>query len=376
MKKWTAVLLILIMMTVSLAGCSNNSSVNEDAQMFLEETQDIDTTSTDDSVISQVPSDLPAMSEDAPPLADGKAVELGEIPVVRVGVPTGVTAMSMLGAMFMDNGGKRSNIEYEIIDSPDMIVPKLSEYELEVMVLPTNLASIVYNNDLEYTLVGTSVWGTLYMVSEEQINDWSDLKGKEIHTFGKGLTPDVVLKHLLKENGLDPEQDVTIKYAKSSTEVVPAYLKGRSSIAVISEPMLSTVLARSENSSIIFDLQEEWSEATGGVNGYPQASVVVSNSLIEDHPMIVGGLIRGLERSAQWINEDPEAAAEFAEALDIGIRRNLFKSAVERSNIRFVDAESARPEIEAYLSILMESSKKLIGGDMPDDDFYYKREKR
>lgn len=53
--------------------------------------------------------------------------------------------------------------------------------------------------------------GALDVVSTEDIKDINDLKGKTIYTLGRGLTPDVVLRNLLKKNNLTDK--VTVEYA-------------------------------------------------------------------------------------------------------------------------------------------------------------------
>jgi len=364
MKKWTSMILVFMLVMATLVGCSSEPTVNEDAETFLEEAQE--TVQTTQEGEQTPPNDVKpeGKPEDGPP---------EENVVIKVGVPAGVTAMSMVGAMDGLKGNERVNLEFEIIPTPDLIAAKLINNEVDAMVLPTNLAAILYNKGVEYKLAASTIWGTLYMVSTEEISDWSDLKGKEIYTIGRGLTPDVTLRYLLTENGLDPDTDVTITYVSGATELAPTFLSGRSTISVMPEPMLSAVLTKNKEAKIIFDFQKEWGDATGTGNSYPQASLVISSKTIEENPRAVGGFLRMVDRSANWINENPEMAGEAAEALDIGLKKAIVMKAIERSNIRFVPAPDAKSEIVTYFEILMESSEKLIGGKMPDEDFYYQR---
>ena len=61
--------------------------------------------------------------------------------------------------------------------------------------------------------------GVLYVVETgESIQSVEDLKGKTIYSTGKGTTPEFALNYILRENGIDPETDVTIEYKSEATE--------------------------------------------------------------------------------------------------------------------------------------------------------------
>jgi len=332
----------------TVTGCAPKT-VNEDAEAFLEDVNEV-------------------------PVEDVKKEDVQKPrPVMTVGIPAGVTAMSLVGVMDKTIESKRVEVEYQIIPSPDLIAAKLINKEVDAMILPTNLAAILYNKGIEYKLAASTIWGTLYMVTTEDISSWEDLKGKEIYTIGRGLTPDVALRYLLEANGIDPDTDVTITYLSGATELAPTFLSGRSTISVMPEPMLTTILMKNQEAEILFDFQEEWATATGTGNSYPQASVMISDDFINEYPIATEAFVEMVDKSADWINDNPEEAGTAAEALDIKLKKKIVEKAVERSNIRFESAEDAKPAIETYFEILMSASKKLIGGKMPDEDFYYQK---
>jgi NitT/TauT family transport system substrate-binding protein len=66
----------------------------------------------------------------------------------------------------------------------------------------------------------------------------ADLKGKTIVTAGKGATPALVLVHLIKKAGLDPEKDVTIRNIPISANIIPSYLEPKTDFAQAFEPMV------------------------------------------------------------------------------------------------------------------------------------------
>ncbi len=234
------------------------------------------------------------------------------------------------------------------------------------------MAAIAYSKSPEYKLAGTISWGASYVISSDDMTDISELRGKEITSFEEGQVSDVVFfRYVLEQNGIDPDVDVSITYIDRNDDLATQLIKSKSSIAVVSEPVLNTVLNRRKSMQIVFDIPNEWAAVTGSLYGYPQTSVVISNDLIENHPAVVGGIMRGLDKSAEWINEETEAAAEYSNSLNLDIRKRVIVNSVERANIQFVPAFESRADIEAYLKILMKSSKKLIGGEIPDEEFYF-----
>ncbi len=134
-------------------------------------------------------------------------------------------------------------IEYEMQKSPpDLLVTKVLKEEADIAIVPSNLAAQAFNKELSYEIVGTAVWGgSFYLASTEDINGFEELKGREIYTFGKGLTPDLVLRYVLSQNGIDPEEDVKITYLNAASEVGPAFIGGKTNLAVLAEPLLTTI---------------------------------------------------------------------------------------------------------------------------------------
>ena len=106
-----------------------------------------------------------------------------------------------------------------------------------------------------------------------------DLKGKEIATIGKGLTPDIILQTLLKKNGLDQPKDIKIDYLGSGNELAPLYLSGKKDIVVIAEPMASKILSKDKNSKANIELNQEWKNLFDVAKGYPQSTLIVSENI-------------------------------------------------------------------------------------------------
>lgn len=316
----------------------------------------------------------PAQTEEANADEISQEIEVVEAIDINVAAPAGAPTLSMI-KMFKENPsfGEAINMNYESIQSPDLVASRIISGEIDIAVVPTNLAATLYNRGVEYKLVSSNVWGVLYLVGNEEIDGWEDLRGKEIYTMGRGLTPDIVFRYLLTNNGIDPETDVTLSYMGEATELASAFIAGKSSISLIPEPVLSNVMIKKEGTTILFDLQEEWSKLNQGDLSYPQASLIIKNDVIEKYPEFVEMFLKEYESSINWLEDNVEKAAEYSEALETGLSKAAVIQGLGRSNIKFVDAKNAREALDRYLKVLFEFSPEVIGGKLPDEDFYLQK---
>lgn len=308
--------------------------------------------------------------------SDTRTVALSRIPAITVNValPDGVPALSMVRLLKeKPSMGTNTTVNYEIVRSPDLLAARVVSGEADIAVVPTNLAAVLHNRNTGYRLAASTIWGVLYLVSNENITGWEDLRGKTIHTFGRGLTPDIVFRYLLTENNLDPERDVTLNYLGSGTELAQAMIAGRVHTAVIPEPALTQVLTRRQDLSVALDLQKEWGDATGLADSYPQASIIISSRLIDNNPEFVRRFLQEVEQSIVWLNANPKTAGTWAEELQLGLTAAIVERALPRSNIRFVPAVRARRAIEQYLKVLFDFAPESVGGRLPGENFYYTR---
>ncbi len=289
---------------------------------------------------------------------------------LRVAAPGGPTTISLV-KMFAENPSLGENVEvtYESVKSPDLMAAKIISGEVDFAVIPTNLIANLYNKGVDYKLGASTVWGVLYIAGKDDITGWDDLKGKEITTIGRGLTPDILFRFLLEKNGLDPEKDVKINYLSGPQELAQAVISGQSKIAILPEPVLSTVQIKDTDIKILMDLQEEW-ELITEKSSYPQSSLFIKNEVVEKHPEVVDAFLREYEESIEWINNNPEEAGIYVEELNIGLTAKVVERSIQGSNLDYIKASDAKTAVEEFLKVLMDFSPDSIGGKLPDEGLY------
>ncbi|NLJ77744.1 MAG: ABC transporter substrate-binding protein [Tissierellia bacterium] len=267
--------------------------------------------------------------------------------------------------------GENISINYEMQETPDLLASKIIKGEADIAIVPSNLAVQAFNKGIPYKLVGTSTWGSIYLVGTMDIGDLEDLKGNEIYAFGKGLTPDIILRYILSENDIDPDEDLEINYLGSGAEVAPAFLGGKTDLALVAEPLATNIMMKKEEARVVLSLNEEWSNIIGSEKGYPQSSLIIKQDLIDDEGDFVEEFLKAYAESSGWAQDNPEGLGDCAENLGINVKKEAIIGGHERLNIGFTRIKDCRGEYEAYFNAILDFAPAAIGEKLPDEEFYF-----
>ncbi|MBQ9079641.1 MAG: ABC transporter substrate-binding protein [Clostridia bacterium] len=290
---------------------------------------------------------------------------------IRVGGMTGPTSIGLVKLM-QDNeaGTSKNKYDFTVVGAADEITPKLIQGELDIAALPANLASVLYNNtEGKVKLLAINTLGVLYIVQKgETVTSVADLKGKTIYATGKGSTPEYTLRHILTQNGIDPDKDVTIEFKSEPTEIV-AVLKNGNGIAMLPQPYVTVAKSQVEGLETALDLTAEWDKIGNGTR-LLTGTLVVRTEFAEAHPELIASFLEEYKASTEYVNANVEDAANLVEKFGI-FKAAVAKVAIPQCNITFVAGEDLKPLIEGYLKVLFDQKPASVGGKLPDDNFYY-----
>lgn len=277
--------------------------------------------------------------------------------------PDGLPAIAISNLISDEENDKEITINYSIEKTTDTLLSELMKGESDLAIVPSNLALQAYKKDLGYKIAGTVGWGSLYLVSTEEVDSLLDLEGCEIYNTGKGLTPDIVFKNILENNNID-ENDITFSYVGAASELVPLVISGQANYAVLPEPVLSTVMAKNDNIKIICNLNDEWKKTHDVENGYPQSTLLIKEEFynkIKDSGLYDEIIDKFIE-AEEWAINNPQLVAEQCEKLGITVNRDVIDEALKNSNLAFTKIENCEQEYETYFSIIDENNKGDNGG--------------
>lgn len=293
---------------------------------------------------------------------------------IRIGALKGPTSMGIVRLMELsDEGETVNNYEFTMAAAADELLPKLITGDLDIVLVPANVSSVLYNKTQGgVSVIDINTLGVLYMVSgDESVKYMEDLKGKTLYLTGKGTTPDYVLQYLLTENGMGT-QDLTLEYKSEATEVAALLAENPNAIGLLPQPFVTAACMQNEALSIVMDMTEEWENVQGeGGSSLVTGVTVVNNEFLQQNPEAVARFIEEHKESAAYANENVEAVAELVAARGIVEKPQVAAKAIPYCNIVCVDAEEMKQALSGYLEVLYNADASSVGGSLPGDDFYY-----
>lgn len=350
MKKLTAILCLLALTISMLAACGAPAAP---ATTAAPET----TVAPETTAATEAPTEAPTVA----PVS------------VRLGAMTGPTGIGMVKLFDDADQDTASPYTYTIKGAADELTPMLLQGELDIVSVPANLASVLYNKtEGGVQALAVNVLGVLYLAEfgTDEVSSVADLKGKTIYATGKGSTPEYFLRYVLTQNGLDPDTDVTIDFKSEPSEVVAVLNAEGKGLAMLPQPYVVAAAGQlGENFKIKLSISDEW-EKVGGGSLCTTACILVRTQFAQEHPQAVEQFLADFAASAAWVNENVDAAGELCGKFEI-VKAPVAKKAIPKCNIVCITGADMASALGGCLNVLFEQNPKAVGGKLPGADFYY-----
>lgn len=297
--------------------------------------------------------------------------DLADPITINIGSMKGPTTMGMVKLMDNSDKGLTTNIyNVSMFGTADELVPKIVNGEIDIANVPANLASVLYKKtEGAISILNINTLGVLYVVETgETISSVADLKGKTIYSTGKGTTPEYTLNYILKSNGIDPENDVTIEFKSEAAEVAAMLAGAENAVAVLPQPYVAVAMNNNASIRIALNLVEEYKaiDGTDMVTGV----TVVRNEFLEANKEAVDIFMSEYAASVEYVNANVDEAAALIGGYDI-VAEGVAKKALPYCNIVYITGEEMKTSVETYLNVLFNSDATSVGGALPGEDFYY-----
>ena len=292
---------------------------------------------------------------------------------VKVSMPDGLPSIALSKLAFENKNIKDGyNVNYNIEKTPDNLATTVMKGEADIAVVPSNMAAIAYNKTKNYEITGTTGLGSFYLVSNDDIGGFKDLKGKEVVNTGKGLTPDITNKFIIKSNGLN-EKDINFTYVNSANELVPMIVSKKANTAIVPEPALTSLKIKNPEIKVVKSLNEEYKNITKSDYGYPQATIIVKSDFAKNNKEFINLFLEEVKESIIFVNSNPDKAGEYCEKIGVGTKKEIINKSLENANLQFIGVEESIKDYKGYYKILSEYDIKSIGGKIPDEKVFYKK---
>ena len=335
---------------------------------------------------TQAPAEDTAPPESTAPAAETQtpaaetAVPYQTVHLGLLSGPTGMGAAKMLA----DNDEAYAQVEagtyeggtllrYEVTlgsDPANDIVPRLTNGELDIAAIPTNLAATLYNRtDGGIKLLALNTLGVLHILENgDTVNSLADLEGRTLYATGQGSNPEYVLNYLLEANGLDPAADVDIQWL-ASEELTTRMASGDIDLCMLPVPAATTVMMQNSDVRDAIDLNGAWTES-GAQGTFTMGCLVARTEWLEDNSELVPGILEEYAASIDYANSNPEEAAALIEQYGIVPKAAVAQAAIPQANMVCITGEDMKG-IADYYQVLFDADPTSIGGAIPGEDFYY-----
>lgn len=301
---------------------------------------------------------------------------------IVVAMPDGAPVLSVYELLKSVDKLDGHSVEYKIVAGAQEISLGVAKGEVDVAVIPTNVAAKFYNGGTDIKLLSVNVFGCLYLVGKGDLtNGLNDLKGKVLTVIGQGASPDITIKLILDRNGIPYEEStepidgkVALRYVSQGPDAVALLANDGTDYAVLGEPVATNATKKlaAKGVTILLDLQSVWNDLLGESDCFTQAGVVVAKSVYDDNGLIEA-LLQKLESNYEYLISDianvQETLTENGSALTAAFSKEL----IDRCNLKCKKAIDVKGKLEKYFNAVKAYDQTFIGGKLPDDGFYWSK---
>ena len=173
------------------------------------------------------------------------------------------------------------------------------------------------------------------------------LKGKTIIAGRYGGSPNVLTRYLVKENGLDPDTDVTLLENADASTVTAMLKYGQGDIGNGGEPQISE--------GVTEGIFEEPFVAFPDLGDYAYSVIGVRKSAIEEQPDVCAAFVRAMQKGLATVHNDRETAErilqlEFPTLTDAGRKAALDRAYAD--NLWSLDGFISQAAVDTCMEVV------------------------
>lgn len=268
--------------------------------------------------------------------------------------PTGIGGLKMIKDY--------KSIEIKTINSPNNMLSMIVKGEADIAAIPANMAAIIFNRQLQYKAVAVISEAKLFIVSaNKNIQTINDLKNKTIYCGTKLAAPDLMLQYLISKENI---QNVNISYSFSNPDLSKMIASENADIAILPEPFISSAMIENSNVHIVVEMSKY-------IEDYPVAILIAKDTFINHNKTLLNEVLSEYKKSTEYILNNKNEIENLIKNSTMIINPKAAVYGLNRMGLTFYDGEQMKFALKSYYNFLYNFDKKLIGGKLPSDNYYY-----
>lgn len=259
--------------------------------------------------------------------------------------------------------------------NPDQLRAMIIAGQIDVSAMPSNLAAILYNKGHPLVLLNISVWDIMSVVSRDRsLTELTELAGQEIVVPFKNDMPTILLNQLLSRQLGSRTHLVKQRSAHNLLDSSQLLLAGQLKHALLIEPVTSMVLYRNRKQKgqplyRAINISERWKREFPEAPELPQAGIV-GNHTVANNASLIHKINQQYQQQAKWCKTHAKKCAGLVSRYLPGAPKAALVEAIKHTRLEAIPAQQAKQALEGFYRILARDNAKLIGGKLPDGDFY------
>lgn len=303
-----------------------------------------------------------ANAADSSPTAEDVAAEADAL---RIGSLKGPTSVGLASMMAAGQG------VFTVAATADEIAPKLLQGELDIVLVPANLAATLYQRTSGgITVLDVNTLGVLYAVTSADVTSVEGLRGRTVYMTGKGAVPEYTLRALLEASDMRWD-DVNVQFRSEPAEVAALIAQEPESVGILPQPFATAATMKDAGLKQGIDLTLAWEKATGGDRGSLITGVTIAKTdTVASKRAAIDEFVTRHSTSTDIARSDPARIAPEVVSLGIIDSEQVAEASIPRCNVVCLTGEQMKDALSGYLGILYQQDPASIGGALPGVAFY------
>lgn len=190
------------------------------------------------------------------------------------------------------------DVEILLVPGADKVTAAVLSGDVEIGFCGSEATIYIYNQgekDYLVTFAGLTKRDGSFLVSREKYDNFTleDLKGKYVIGGRKGGMPEMTFEYTLKENGIDPKNDLNIDTSIAFASMAGAFIGGTGDFVTLFEPQALQV----ESQGLGFVVA-----SIGKLGGVvPYTAYNAKKSYIENNPKVIEGFTRAIQKGLDYV---------------------------------------------------------------------------
>lgn len=206
---------------------------------------------------------------------------------------------------FKDEG---LDVEIMLVPGADKVTAAVLSGDVQIGFCGSEATIYIYNGgekDYLKTFAGLTKRDGSFLVSREKYDNFTlnDLKGKYVIGGRKGGMPEMTFEYTLKENGINPKEDLTIDTSIAFASMGGAFIGGIGDFVTLFEPNALQIESQGYG-YVVASIGE-----LGGI--VPYTAYNAKKSFIENNPDTIKGFTNAIQKGLDYVHEhtDEEVAS-------------------------------------------------------------------